>query len=288
MKNHARVWASLAILAIASGCGYLGSARPIDPDTFDKEPGWLAVRDLQFERQKSDNDCGAASVAMVLNHWGLPSTVEEIAAGCPTSKDGIRAGDMRDLIKKRGLQGYLIHGTLDDLKNELAAKRPVIVGLVKPYVTDRLNHYEVVMAIHPEKRQVATLDPAKGPRQNTYEGFLLEWEPAGSLTIVVTGRDGKQGSRLPSSVLPPKTAWLEAGSSKLEAATSTDFRTGSCWYAEKPLTPLMAAPHPGGAIPFPSGCRRPSLRRNAGESRVIYRYEGRTGNQEVCVARFDE
>ena len=293
MKKYPAVLATLALWAVVSGCAYLGSAKSIDPAEFDKDAGWVAVRDLQFERQKTDNDCGAASVAMVLNHWGLSTTLDNVVAECPTSKDGMRAGDLRDLIKKRGLEGYLIHGTFDDLKTELAANRPVIVGLIKPYVQGGLNHYEVLIAIHPERRLVATLDPAKGPRQNTFEGFFQEWEPAGSLTIVVTGRNGKAHSMLPSSgrppaFFPPETIWLEAGGWKLEAAISTSFRTGSGWYAGKPLTPLMAAPHPGEAIPFPSGCRRPSFRRNAVASGVLYRDEGRTGNQEVCVVRHDE
>ena len=288
MKNFTRALASLALLTFASGCGYLGSARSIDPVEFDKDSGWLAVRDLKFERQKANNDCGAASVSMVLNHWGLPSTQEDIVAACPTSKEGMKAGDLRDLIKKRGLTGFLIHGTFDDLKNELAAKRPVIVGLVKPYVQGGLNHFEVVMAIHPEQRRVATFDPAGGPRQNTFDGFLQEWEPSGSLTIVVTGRDRKENSKLPSSLDPPKALLLGAGSWKLEAANSADIRTAYGRYATTPLTPLMAAPHPGGAIPFPSGCRRPSIWRNTGESRVLYKDDERTGKQEVCVARLDE
>ena len=189
MKNLTRALASLALLAFASGCGYLGSARSIDPVEFDKDSGWLAVRDLQFERQKADNDCGAASLAMVLTHWGLPATPQDIAAACPPSPAGSRAGHLRDLVKSRGLKAFLVHGTLDDLNKELSAKRPVIVGLVKPYATNALDHYEVVVAINPWKKLVATLDPAGGPRQNTYAGFLQEWEPAKCLTLVVIGKD---------------------------------------------------------------------------------------------------
>jgi len=180
--------AALAALSAAStGCGYMGSATSIDPAQFDLDTGWIAVKNIRFQPQEGDNDCGAASLAMVLTHWGLPSTPQEVAVDCPLSVQGSRAGDLRDLVRNRGLRGFLIRGTLDDLIRELSAKRPVIVGLVKPYVSDALDHYEVVVAINPAKKQVATLDPARGPRQNTYDGFLQEWEPARYLALIVIG-----------------------------------------------------------------------------------------------------
>ena len=184
-----------ALIALA-GCGYMGSARPIDPAQFDLDPGWVTVKDVRFQPQKSDNDCGAASLAMVLTHWNIPSTPEEIAAACPLSEEGSRAGSLRDLVRDRGLRGFLIHGTLDDLDKELTARRPVIVGLVKPYINGGMTHYEVVVAINPTKKLVATLDPARGPRQNTYEGFLQEWEPARNLTLIVIG-DGVPRPHVP-------------------------------------------------------------------------------------------
>jgi predicted double-glycine peptidase len=234
MKRRIGGAALLILAAVASGCGYLGSARSLDLEDFDREAGWLAVRDVAFQKQKTDMDCGAASVAMVLTHWGHPSTPEDVIAGCASSKEGMRAGDLRDHIKNRGLKGFLIHGNFEDLKTELSARRPVIVGLVKPYANGGLSHYEVVVGLNLEQKRVATLDPARGPRQNTFEGFLQEWEPTGSLTIVVIGNERTDSQRKESRVHFP----LEAGSGRREAHTA--------------LSPLMAAPDPDS----PSGSRR--------------------------------
>jgi len=225
VRRAGSVLGALALAILASGCGYLGSARSMDTAKFDTEPGWVAVRGVEFQKQKSDNDCGAASVAMVLSHWGLPSKPEDILAECPATKEGIKAGPLRDLIKNRGLKGYLIHGTLEDLKTELSLQRPVIVGLIKPYVNGGYSHYEVVVGINPELKTVATLDPAGGPRQNTFQGFLQEWEPAGTLTIVVIGSEA----------------------SKRPGASTTA------------LSPLMAAPESDGQVLFPSGSWRPPI-----------------------------
>lgn len=233
---------AIAALGLAAGCGYLGSARPIENSAFDVEPGWVAVRNIPFQPQEGETDCGAACAAMVLSHGGHPSTTKDVVAAAPPSKEGMRAGDLRDFIKGRGLKSFLIHGTLDDLKTELAAGRPVIVGLKKPYVNAAWDHYEVVMAIHPEKKSVATLDPARGLRQNTYEGFLQEWEPTGKLTIVVVGKDSSSGS----TPKPPSTD-LGAGSRTLEADPL--FHT---------LSPLMGAPDTDSL----SGTRRPPSPQN--------------------------
>jgi len=233
---------AIAALGLATGCGYLGSARPIESSAFDVEPGWVAVRNIPFLAQEGETDCGAACAAMVLTHGGQPSTTKEVVAAGPSSKEGMRAGDLRDFIKGRGLKSFLIHGTLDDLKTELAAGRPVIVGLKKPYTNAAWDHYEVVMAIHPEKKCVATLDPARGLRQNTYEGFLREWEPTGKLTIVVVGKDGASGS----TPKPPSTEW-GAGGRKLEANPLLQA-----------LSPLMGAPDTDSR----SGTRRPPSPRN--------------------------
>jgi hypothetical protein len=73
----------------------------------------------------------------------------------------------------------------------LSKHRPVLVGLVKPYVNSLARHYEVVVALHPERQLVVTLDPAHGWRSNTYEGFFAEWDPSKRLTLVAFTPAGK-------------------------------------------------------------------------------------------------
>lgn len=83
----------------------------------------------------------------------------------------------------------MIEGTLQDLKRELAAGRPVLVGVSKPQRKDRvLNHFEVVVGLHRDRRLIVTLDPSEGWRQNTVEGFYREWKLAGFVALVVSAR----------------------------------------------------------------------------------------------------
>ena len=93
---------------------------------------------------------------------------------------------MRRHIKSHGLEAFLIEGKMKDLEHELGRGRPVIVGLIKPYVWNKfLSHYAVIVGLHPEQKKIVLLDPADGWRQYTFEGFEGEWLPTKRLTLVL-------------------------------------------------------------------------------------------------------
>ena len=174
-------------LFIVVGCsGYLGSARDFNPAELDRESGWIAVRTVPPIRQQAEEDCGVAAIAMVMAYWKHPVSRQEILEACPVKPgEGIRAADLRDFAKRFGLVAHLIHGEWPDFQIELTQDHPVLVGLIKPYASGNVSHYEVVVGIRPDSQEVVTLDPAQGWRINTAEGFLREWTPAGRLTLVV-------------------------------------------------------------------------------------------------------
>jgi ABC-type bacteriocin/lantibiotic exporter with double-glycine peptidase domain len=184
-----RALAALALLvALAAGCSsYAGSARDFSPERLAREPGWVAVRAVPLERQQEEEDCGAAAVAMVVSYWtGQPPGA--IAARLrPAPRGGLTAGRLRQAVRARGLAAYLIQGTMADLERELAAGRPVLVGMVKPQRKHRvLTHYEVVVAVHAARRLVVTLDPAEGWRENDRDGFMAEWSASHNVTLVAS------------------------------------------------------------------------------------------------------
>jgi ABC-type bacteriocin/lantibiotic exporter with double-glycine peptidase domain len=178
--------AAILLALVSAGCSYLGTAEDFDPADLDREDGWIAVKGVPVILQKQDEDCGAAALAMALEYWRVPTSLEDVARECPpVPKDGIKAGALRDCAREKGLQPFLFHGAFTDFEKELSRGRPVIVGLIKPYVNGGLTHFEVVVGVHPRKEIVVTLDPAHGWRRNSYEGFLTEWEPARRLTLVL-------------------------------------------------------------------------------------------------------
>ena len=181
------VRACLAALALAApaGCAYRGEARDFDPAELDTGPGWVAATGVPLIRQKADEDCGVAALSMVLDYWKASLSEEALAeSDLLIPGKGARAKDLRDLARTQGLQSFLVHGRWEDLLAEIGLGRPVIVGLVKPTRSGAQTHYEVVVALHPEREIVVTHDPAAGWRQNSRSGFLKEWDPAGYLTLV--------------------------------------------------------------------------------------------------------
>lgn len=189
-----RIAIAIAIAFLsAAGCSYFGEATAFDPQELDQTPGWLAVRTVPVILQQEKTDCGAASLSMVLAHWNVGTTLEDVVHRCPMIPGkGIRAKDLRDYAKSCGLESYLIHGCWEDLGREIGRGHPVIVGLVKPDGNSIMTHYEVVVAIHLESQSVVALDPARGWCRTSMGDFCKEWEPAGFLTLVFFPGDPPQ------------------------------------------------------------------------------------------------
>ena len=173
--------------ALVSAC-YAGTARSVSPSqasAFAADPSWVVVQDVPFVAQQADEDCGPAALAMVLGRFGVPVTLADVTSAAPPKDGGVRAGDLRDFARAKGLEAFVVAGTFDDLFGELGRGRPVLVGLAKPMTGGRgLAHYEVVVAINRRARQLLTLDPAAGLRQNSLEGFAREWAPTGRVTLI--------------------------------------------------------------------------------------------------------
>ncbi|HKA86849.1 MAG TPA: papain-like cysteine protease family protein [Haliangiales bacterium] len=184
----------VAATCLAACSSYIGSARSFSPAAFDREQGWIAIRDVPFGEQESESDCGAAAIGMVVSYWTGTPPGQISGALRPAPQSGIKAGRLRDFARERGLASFLVEGEIADLARELGSGRPVLVGLVKPHHRGTLTHYEVVVGLHLERGVVVTLDPAEGWRQNTLAGFLAEWKPAGRLALIVSSTSDRPGT----------------------------------------------------------------------------------------------
>jgi hypothetical protein len=123
---------------------------------------------------------------MMLHHWAVPVPAEKILQAIPVEPGhGITVGALRDFARHKGLAAYVIKGELADLVNEVGQKRPVLVGLLQRQGKQALSHYAVVAGINPTRHRVLLLDPARGLREDSYEGFSAEWTPAGRPALVM-------------------------------------------------------------------------------------------------------
>jgi ABC-type bacteriocin/lantibiotic exporter with double-glycine peptidase domain len=210
-----RILASaLALLALGPGCSTVGTSRPFDPAELDAMPGWVAARDIPFQRQKDDEGSGIAALDMIFGHWKIEEWPRQrIEASCPVLEGrGTRARDLRRCAREAGLDSHLVHGSWDDLLGELRCGRPVVVGLVQSYRGGPELRYVVVAAVHPRERLVATLDPARGWRRTSVHGFQMEWEGSTNLLLVFLGRSSARGITSGPDPHAPRDADSASGS----------------------------------------------------------------------------
>ncbi len=141
---------------------------------------------VQLIRQRTRTECGAAALGMMLGRWQPDSRHDDVRRELgPAAPDGIPAGRLRSVAQARGLQAFLIEGTIDDLATELALGHPVLVGLQMRQSKAIIQHYAVVVGLHRARGRVLLADPDRGWRDITLAEFESEWRPASHLTLVV-------------------------------------------------------------------------------------------------------
>lgn len=162
-----------------------GSAEAARYGELRRTDGWVLVDDVPFVAQETEDDCGAAALAMVLARWGIDVSPATLRAECAVAgAAGLRAADLRDAARRRGLSAYLIAGTVGDLDHELRRGRPVVVGLVKTFATVQMTHFEVVVGLR-QPDEVAALDPSRGLVRDSLPAFTAEWAATQGATLVV-------------------------------------------------------------------------------------------------------
>jgi ABC-type bacteriocin/lantibiotic exporter with double-glycine peptidase domain len=107
--------------------------------------GEQIIRNVPFYPQEK-YQCGPASLAGVLNFWGVPVLPEEIAAEIYSRPArGTFTLDMILYPEKRGLKGTQYEGSFEDVKNKIDVGYPLIVMVDDGFWFYQKNHFMVVL-----------------------------------------------------------------------------------------------------------------------------------------------
>nr|WP_026249068.1 NHLP family bacteriocin export ABC transporter peptidase/permease/ATPase subunit [Streptomyces sp. LaPpAH-108] len=152
-------------------------------------------------------ECGAASLAMVLGHYGRHVPLEELRIACGVSRDGSRASNLLKAARSYGL-------TAKGMQMDLAALAEVRAPAVLFW---EFNHYVVYdgMGRRFGRRGVYINDPAKGRRFVPMEEF--DGSFTGVVLVLEPGEDFAKGGRKPG-ILGAMPARLRGTAGTLPAA----------------------------------------------------------------------
>jgi predicted double-glycine peptidase len=141
--------------------------RAVPPETSGV---WL---DVPFIKQ-TEEGCGSASIAMLLQYWGAHGTAiasrRDDAAAIQKrlysrKAHGIFASDMERYLKESGFRAFALQGAWSDLREHLEQGRPLIVSLqprLQPGSASAPLHYIVVTGMDWQREAVFVNDPARG------------------------------------------------------------------------------------------------------------------------------
>ncbi|MFE0491374.1 MULTISPECIES: NHLP family bacteriocin export ABC transporter peptidase/permease/ATPase subunit [Streptomyces] len=132
-------------------------------------------------------ECGAASLAMVLGHYGRHVPLEELRIACGVSRDGSRASNLLKAARSYGL-------TAKGMQMDTAALAEVAAPAVLFW---EFNHYVVYDGTGRRfgRRGVFVNDPGKGRRFVPREDFDTSF--TGVVLVMEPGEDFRKGGRRP-------------------------------------------------------------------------------------------
>jgi ABC-type bacteriocin/lantibiotic exporter with double-glycine peptidase domain len=149
---------------------------PVEPSGSIKRRVHLVV---PFFPDNADQ-CGPATLASMLTYWGIPSDPRTLKEEIYLRRlRGTLPIDLLLAAQARGLQTEGAGGTLDRVKTELAADRPVVALLNLGWTLYPQGHYVVVTGYDDQRQGLYVHSGLARDVFVPYEAFLNNWEKSG-------------------------------------------------------------------------------------------------------------
>lgn len=123
--------------------------------------------------QHDNRDCGAACLATVFFRYKLKVPLISIREKMYIDKNGISIQAIIDTAKEYNVDGEGMHGTWDELKEEVQQKKIKTPFIAHVFTKDEYMHYIVIDKIG--KKYIRAFDPAKGKAKYNFEEFIDIW-----------------------------------------------------------------------------------------------------------------
>ena len=133
---------------------------------------------------QEDYQCGPASLASVLNYWGVSSAPEEVARSIYSqSAKGTLNMDMVIYAQSRGLEASHYRGAWDDLRKKIDSGFPLIVLVDYGFSVFQSNHFMVIIGYNEDS--VVAHSGRHEKKVIPREDFLKSWEKTNYWTLFI-------------------------------------------------------------------------------------------------------
>lgn len=142
-------------------------------------PGHVVHIVVPFFPDETDQ-CGPATLASLLTYWGIPSEPPALKAEMYSPRlRGTLPIDLLLTAQARGLQAEGVSGTLESLKAELDANRPVVALLNLGWLVFPQGHYVVITGYDDRQQGVYMHSGLARDLLVPYAQFVAHWEKTG-------------------------------------------------------------------------------------------------------------
>lgn len=145
------------------------------------------IENIPFYAQL-ENQCGPASLAAVLNYYGVEVTPDSIASEIfSQSARGTLNLDMLIYARKKGLNAVQYNGTFEDIKTNIDAGKPLIVLVDFGSFFYSQNHFMVVTG-YSDSGIIVNSGNFRGQFIDK-ERFINAWERTNYWTLLINKKD---------------------------------------------------------------------------------------------------
>jgi len=162
-------------------------ASLIVPGLANENSNKFFVFGVSYQRQEDPYWCGPASLAMVLNYWGLNATQQEVAGSVYDPSRNITTMDsMATYPMEIGFQTQTSTSNITYIRTWISQGVPVIV-LQRYSESNPYGHYRVIVGYDDDDSYLITYDPINGGNYNITYGLFAElWKPGPNSTFDTT------------------------------------------------------------------------------------------------------
>lgn len=166
----------ILILAFLFSCA---RTREVTPSEVSQ-----VIEKVPFYPQQ-EYQCGPASLAGVLNYWGVDISPEEIATEIYSkSAKGTLDVDMILYAERKSLKPHHYKGSLEDIRSNIDSGYPLIVLVDYGFWVYQQNHFMVVVGYN--ENEIIANSGKDRLKSIPLKNFLKSWEKTEFWTLLVT------------------------------------------------------------------------------------------------------